>query len=234
MLIGQAQALQAIFMNLSRESIRQPYLKNCATFLRLALKTQSQCHARSETLAAIKNPPVVYAKQATVTSRPRQINNGMTAPSHAGKEICEPNRLLEAQHGDYLDVGTADATVEADSQLANVGEIDTPKSRRVRRGLRATRTRADSGGVASASAGVAGAEACLRRLLMAGRRAAATKSAHISLGQLCPCEQMESARYLPLSMSMSYVFGHRRDPLILQKIVYKGDSTCRFDLSQWS
>ncbi len=145
MLIGQARALQAIFMNLSRQSIRQPYLRNCATVLRLALKTQSQCHARSETLAAIKNPPVAYGKQATVTSGPRQINNGMTAPSHAGKEICEPSRLLEAQAGDYLDAGTADATVEADSQVANVGEIDTPKSRRVRRGLRGARTRADGG-----------------------------------------------------------------------------------------
>jgi len=124
MLIGQAQALQSIFMNLSRRAIKQEYLKNCETFLRLALKAQSQCRATLETLAAIKNPPIVYARQANVTTGPQQINNGMAAPSQAGKNEIEPSKLLEAQHGNYLDTSKAGAAGGADSQLATVGEVD--------------------------------------------------------------------------------------------------------------
>ena len=62
MLIGQAHALQAIFISLSRRAVKQEYLKNYETFLRLALKAQSQCRTTLETLANIKNPPVVFAR----------------------------------------------------------------------------------------------------------------------------------------------------------------------------
>ena len=48
MLMGQAYALQSIFMNLSLRSINQEYMKNVETFLRRALKAQSQCRATLE------------------------------------------------------------------------------------------------------------------------------------------------------------------------------------------
>ena len=48
MLMEQAYALQSIFMNLSLRSINQEYMKNVETFLRRALKTQSQCRATLE------------------------------------------------------------------------------------------------------------------------------------------------------------------------------------------
>ncbi len=77
MLFGQAHALQAIFMNLARRSTTQEYMKNTETYLRLALKAQSQCRATLETLATIKNPPVVFAKQANINNGgQQQVNNG--------------------------------------------------------------------------------------------------------------------------------------------------------------
>jgi len=51
------------------------------TYLRLALKAQAQSRATLETLAAIKNPPVVFARQANINhGGQQQVNNG-TAPA---------------------------------------------------------------------------------------------------------------------------------------------------------
>ena len=40
------------------------HLPAAETYMRLALKAQSQCRATLETLANIKNPPTVFARQA--------------------------------------------------------------------------------------------------------------------------------------------------------------------------
>ena len=45
--------------------------------MRMALKAQSQCRATLETLATIKNPPAVFARQANIAQGPQQVNNGM-------------------------------------------------------------------------------------------------------------------------------------------------------------
>lgn len=131
MLIGQAHALQSIFMNLSRRAIKQEYLKNMDTFLRLALKAQSQCRATLETLATIKNPPVVFAKQANIANGPQQVNNGIpnavgAVSTHAGKIESERNELLEANHGQGLDSGTAGAAIGANKSMAALETIDRP------------------------------------------------------------------------------------------------------------
>ena len=47
------------------------------TYMRMALKAQSQCRATLKTLANIKNPPVVFARQANIAQGPQQVNNGM-------------------------------------------------------------------------------------------------------------------------------------------------------------
>jgi hypothetical protein len=133
MLVAQAHALNCLFTSLSLRSegnLNKDFLEAGERYMRLALKAQSQCRATLETLAAIKNPPVVYARQANVTSGPQQINNGMLASSQAGEIENQPNKLLEAQHGNYVDTGTARATSGADSELATVGEIDRAKVRR--------------------------------------------------------------------------------------------------------
>jgi hypothetical protein len=120
MLMGQAYALQSIFMNLSLRSKNQEYLKSTETFLRLALKAQSQCRATLETLAAIKNPPVVFAKQANISNGHQQVNNGIS-PTHAGKNNFSPNELLEVHDGSTtLDTGTTGATITENKAMAAV------------------------------------------------------------------------------------------------------------------
>jgi hypothetical protein len=120
MLLGQAYALQSIFMNLSRKANIQEHMKNIDAFLRLALKAQSQCRATLETLAAIKNPPVIFAKQANISSGHQQVNNGIP-PTHTGKNKFSPNELLEAHDGSTtLDTGTTGKTSIDDKAMAAV------------------------------------------------------------------------------------------------------------------
>jgi hypothetical protein len=77
MLYGQAHALQAIFMNLARRAASQEYLKQWEAYLRMAMKAQNQCRMTLETLATIKNPPVVIARQANINNGgQQQVNNG--------------------------------------------------------------------------------------------------------------------------------------------------------------
>ena len=77
-LIGQAGALNAMFSELARRAGLNmgEHLGATETYMRLALKAQGQCRATLETLAAIKNPPVVYARQANISHGPQQVNNG--------------------------------------------------------------------------------------------------------------------------------------------------------------
>ncbi len=119
MLIGQAHALQAIFMNLSRRAVNQDNMKHYETFLRLALKAQGQCRATLETLAAIKNPPVIFAKQANISNGHQQINNGV--PSHAGEIKNQQYELLEQTHGERLDTRTKGEAIRVNSDLEAVG-----------------------------------------------------------------------------------------------------------------
>jgi len=66
-LITQAHTLDLIFNNLTRRAVanmQEGYVPVAETYLRLALKAQSQARASIERLAQIKNPPVVYARQA--------------------------------------------------------------------------------------------------------------------------------------------------------------------------
>ena len=93
-------------------------------YLRLALKAQSQCRATLETLATIKNPPVIYAKQANIANGPQQVNNGSLPASVGGETSIEPNKLLEQQHGERLDTGTQSAAIGADKAMATVGTIE--------------------------------------------------------------------------------------------------------------
>ncbi len=126
MLIAQAHTLDALFNNLARRTHGQQYLSQFETYLRLALKAQSQCRATLETLAAIKNPPVVFAKQANIAGGHQQVNNSVAQPgdpSRARETENEQCKLLEAQDGKRLDAGTTSAARGNDSSLETVGEI---------------------------------------------------------------------------------------------------------------
>jgi hypothetical protein len=125
MLVGQANALQSIFVNLARRAVNQEYLKQYETYLRLALKAQNQSRMTLETLATIKNPPVVFARQANINqgNGNQQVNNGTPAlATRAEKNINQQNELLEVQHGgETLDIQTTGATIRENQTVETVG-----------------------------------------------------------------------------------------------------------------
>jgi hypothetical protein len=127
MLVAQAHTLDEIFNNLARRAHRNmgEHLNAAETYLRLALKAQSQCRATLETLAQIKNPPIVYARQANIANGPQQVNNGI--PSQARENKSQQNELLEVKHGERLDSTTASTASRINSELATMGKIDRPQ-----------------------------------------------------------------------------------------------------------
>lgn len=135
MLFGQAHALQSMFMELARRATAQEYLKQWEAYLRMALKAQNQCRMTLETLATIKNPPVVFARQANINNGgQQQVNNGAAPPpaealAHAANMQAAPTGLLEQQHAEWLDTRAAGATGGADQHLAPVGEVHRPAKR---------------------------------------------------------------------------------------------------------
>ena len=118
MLYGQAVALQTMFTNLARRAdCQQGRLDNIETLLKLAFKAQNQCRMTLETLSNVKNPPVVYARQANITSGPQQVNNGLT---HATEKTITQNELLEDSHVKRLDGRTQGQTSRLDTHMETV------------------------------------------------------------------------------------------------------------------
>ncbi|MFT3818292.1 MAG: hypothetical protein QM750_11770 [Rubrivivax sp.] len=133
MLFGQAHALQSIFMELARRATKQQYLKQWEAYLRMALKAQNQCRMTLETLATVKNPPVVFARQANINNGgQQQVNNGQPALAPcvpAENATAAPTELLGASDGKWLDARAAGAAGGADPRLAAVGEVHRPANR---------------------------------------------------------------------------------------------------------
>lgn len=133
MLMNQATALQSLFVKLTETGLQANLLRQQETALRLALKAQSQCRATLETLANIKNPPVVYAKQANVTTGPQQINNGPQAASTGTREkVFEENKLKELSHEKQqgLDAGAPGAAGGTHPGAKAVAEVHRAEKRR--------------------------------------------------------------------------------------------------------
>jgi hypothetical protein len=122
MLMGQAVALQAMFVRLTEGAMVAENVTNYDLKLRYALRAQSQCRATLETLAAIKNPPVIFARQVNATTGPQQINN--SGPRARENESGRNEQSDGAAHELCQDGGTPALAVGNDSPLAPVGEID--------------------------------------------------------------------------------------------------------------
>lgn len=131
MLMAQATALQSIFARLVEKGMSGLTLPTFEINMRMALRAQNQCRSTLETLAAIKNPPVIFAKQANVTTGPQQVNNGVPAPSPAREiEIEQTQLLTEDHHGQRLDIRAPGEAISLDPAMATLGEVDRPKNRR--------------------------------------------------------------------------------------------------------
>ncbi len=133
MLTAQAHILDAVFNNLARRAINAEYMDNFDRYLKLALRSQSQCRATWEALATMKNPPMMgYVRQANIAHGHQQVNN---APSAAGDTSRTENadlqsKLLEENYGERLDIGEAGAADGANPEMAPLGEVHRPEDAR--------------------------------------------------------------------------------------------------------
>ena len=130
MLAAQAVTLNAMFTQLAFEAAKMNIVDHVDRFTRLAFKAQSQCRATVETLALIKNPPIVIAQQANVAHGPQQVNTAVigqpdrSAPLvRARNSSSDQNELLEAQI-ERLDSRATGSTVERHQALAPVGVLN--------------------------------------------------------------------------------------------------------------
>lgn len=126
-LVAQANTLDAIFNELARRAALNmgEYLNTAETYLRLALKAQSQCRATLETLAAIKNPPVVFARQANIAHGHQQVNNG-APPTRTGETAIQSNELSGASNELLPDTRASALAGRIDTPMEALGEVYRP------------------------------------------------------------------------------------------------------------
>ncbi len=122
-LTAQVISLNAIFSTLARRSANNlgHNLKTVEIYMRLALKAQAQCARTAEVLTTLKNPPVIYAKQANIANGNQQVNNG-SQPTHAGKNLNSQNELLNEDNNATLDTR---GTTEASSVNQEMATLET-------------------------------------------------------------------------------------------------------------
>jgi hypothetical protein len=110
-LTAQTVSLNAIFNEMARRAAANmgEYMSATETYMRLALKAQSQCARTIEVISNMKNPPIVYAKQMNVANGNQQVNNGSSPnATHTEKTINQSNELLtKGNHATMDSSGTA-------------------------------------------------------------------------------------------------------------------------------
>jgi len=130
-LTAQVVSLNSIFNTFAIRSANNmgDYMKASESYMRLALKAQAQCARTIEVLTTLKNPPVVFAKQANIAHGHQQVNNDSQS-THAGKNINSQNELLsEANHATLDTRRTAEAS-RTDKEMATVETFDGSKDTR--------------------------------------------------------------------------------------------------------
>jgi hypothetical protein len=129
MLMGQALALQSMFVHMSRRVLNQGLQRHFEANFAMALKAQNQCRMTLETLAEIKNPrqvAFVRAGQANIANGPQQVNNGAGAISRAENIENQPNELLALEPRDgstQVDFGATATPIGAHSKVAPLGAV---------------------------------------------------------------------------------------------------------------
>jgi hypothetical protein len=126
MLTAQAHTLDALFMQLVQRTALNfgQHMVAADTYMRLALKAQSQCRTTWESIAEIKNPrAVAFVKQANIANGPQQVNNGVP-DARAGKTENEQSKLSGASIELPAITGTQTITSGTDQALEAVGTIN--------------------------------------------------------------------------------------------------------------
>ncbi|MFZ1621300.1 hypothetical protein [Dokdonella sp.] len=135
MLNAQAVSLNTLFAALANRAAMNmgEHIDATEIYLKLALRAQTQCRATIEALAEIKNPPMVFAKQANIAQGPQQVNNYQDTAR--AEQIKKPqNELLEHNHDKWLDNGTAATAIEGDRAMETMEALNraTNKGRKGR------------------------------------------------------------------------------------------------------
>jgi len=137
LLLAQAVALNTMFAELARRASKNmgEHLGATDTYLRLAMKAQSQSANTLRILGEIKNPraPVAFVKQANITSGNQQVNNHGAAPiatsthahTHTGENPVATNELLaDGTHGTTkLDFGATGGSSRGNQTMATMGAV---------------------------------------------------------------------------------------------------------------
>jgi hypothetical protein len=119
-----------MFSELTRRSAVNmgEYFEASQKYFSMALKAQNQCRMTLETLANIKNPPVVYARQANVTTGPQQVNNTVNnGPAHARENQNVPSKKLDKSHEQWMDTPAQGKSGKGNSAMAAVDQGDRAK-----------------------------------------------------------------------------------------------------------
>ena len=126
MLTAQVFTLNALFNKLAQRSGLNmgEHLGAADTYMRLALKAQSQCRSTIEAINEIKNPSsATFVRQANIGNAV-QVNNGQqnrsSTHAHARmeKNQTEPNKLLAADQPATLPTFTGGVINDLDSRKA--------------------------------------------------------------------------------------------------------------------
>jgi len=135
MLIGQATALQTIFVSLAKRAQHQQRQQHLEAFLGLALKAQSQSRATIQAVIDLKFPrQATFVKQANIAHGPQQVNNGQRIGGdlvRARENQTEQNELLEGltYGGAQVDTRTAAAAARGDPAVAALATSHRPNKR---------------------------------------------------------------------------------------------------------
>ena len=117
MLAAQAHTLDAIFNNLAIRAalnIDGGCLGAGETYLKVALRAQSQCRSTLEAISDIRHPKTAtFVKQANIAHGHQQVNNQSGEASCAGEIENQPNELLE-EDIERLDIREAATPGRAD------------------------------------------------------------------------------------------------------------------------
>ncbi|TCT10955.1 hypothetical protein EDC26_101177 [Paralcaligenes ureilyticus] len=126
MLVGQAHALQQVFVALMRKGYAQEHLKQYQTHMNLGLKAQAQCRATIQALTELKYPrQVVITKQANFAQGHQQVNNS----AHPQENAMAQNELLEVNDGSQtMDIGAAARTGRKNKELATLEQSTGAKT----------------------------------------------------------------------------------------------------------
>ncbi|WP_394375148.1 hypothetical protein [Stutzerimonas frequens] len=130
MLISQAHALDGLFARLTSYALTTDKIDKLETYMKLALKAQSQARATLQTLGELKAPKqVAFVQQANIGNQVQVNNDSNGQHPRAKKNQKAPNELLEVKHGKRLDTRATSSAGGADPAMAPVGAKHRPPQR---------------------------------------------------------------------------------------------------------